>query len=99
MGLVAVHTGAGNFVNEENYKALCKRAAKKGCDLLDSGSSAIDACEQAIKVLEDSQHTNAGFGSNLTWDGNVECEAGIMESVNMNFGACTCVSHQLIKSY
>jgi hypothetical protein len=36
MGLVAVHTGAGNFVNEENYKVLCKKAAKKGCDLMDN---------------------------------------------------------------
>jgi taspase (threonine aspartase 1) len=69
MGLVAVHTGAGNFVNEENYKLLCKKAAKKGCDSLDSGGNAIDAVELAIKILENSGHTNAGFGSNLTWDG------------------------------
>lgn len=27
-----------------------------------------DACEKAIVTLEDSCHTNAGFGSNLTWD-------------------------------
>lgn len=69
MGLVAVHTGAGNSVNEDNYKILCKRASKKACDLLDSGSSALDAVELAIKTLEDNPHTNAGFGSNLTWDG------------------------------
>ena len=69
MGLVAVHTGAGNFVNEENYKVLCKRACRLANEVLDSGGSAMDACEKAIVVLEDSGHTNAGFGSNLTWEG------------------------------
>lgn len=68
MGLICVHTGAGNFVNEENYKLLCKKACKNACNMLDSGSSALDACEKAIMILEDSPHTNAGFGSNLTWD-------------------------------
>lgn len=68
MGLIAVHTGAGNFVNEENYKLLCKKACKKANELLDEGKSALDACEKAIMILEDSPHTNAGFGSNLTWD-------------------------------
>lgn len=68
MGLVALHTGAGNFVNEENYKALSKRACRLANEILDAGGSALDACEKAIVVLEDSCHTNAGFGSNLTWD-------------------------------
>ncbi len=76
MGLVAVHTGAGNFVNEANFKQLCKKAAKKGCELLDEQKSSLDACELAIKILENSLHTNAGYGSNLTWDGTIEMEAG-----------------------
>lgn len=37
MVLVAVHSGAGNFVNEENYRALCKRACRVATELLDSG--------------------------------------------------------------
>ncbi|CRL08473.1 CLUMA_CG021330, isoform A [Clunio marinus] len=93
MGLVVVHTGAGNFVNEENYKVLCKKACRVATELLDAGGSAVDACEKAITILEDSCHTNAGFGSNLTWDRKVECEAGIMDSKSTNFGACTCVSN------
>jgi taspase (threonine aspartase 1) len=93
MGLVAVHTGAGNFVNEDNYKILCKRSSKKACDLLDSGSGTVlDAVELAIKIMEDNPNTNAGYGSNLTWDGRIECEAGIMDSITSNFGACTCLN-------
>lgn len=68
MGLIAVHTGAGNFVNEENYRVLCKKACRHANDVLDAGGSALEACEVAIVMLENSCHTNAGFGSNLTWD-------------------------------
>ena len=34
MGLVCVHTGAGNSVNEENYKLINKKACKTGTDVL-----------------------------------------------------------------
>lgn len=37
MGLVAVHTGAGNFVNEDNYKTLVKKACRVANEILDSG--------------------------------------------------------------
>jgi taspase, threonine aspartase, 1 len=46
----------------------------------------------AIAVLENNPNTNAGFGSNLTWDKTIECEASIMDSKTLNFGACTNVS-------
>lgn len=70
MGLVAVHTGAGNFVKEENYKTLCKKASRRACELIDSGNGTVlDACELAIQILEDNPNTNAGYGANLTWNG------------------------------
>ncbi|KAI9821963.1 MAG: hypothetical protein M1827_002545 [Pycnora praestabilis] len=47
--------------------------------MLKSGGSALDAVEVAIKVLEDREITNAGYGSNLTLDGHVECDATIVD--------------------
>ena len=46
---------------------------------LNNGASAVDAVEMAIKVLEDKDITNAGFGSNLTIEGIVECDATIVD--------------------
>lgn len=47
--------------------------------ILRNGGSALDAAEMAVKVLEDKEITNAGFGSNLTMDGVVECDASIVD--------------------
>ena len=46
---------------------------------LNNGGSAVDAVEIAVKVLEDKEITNAGFGSNLAMDGTVECDATIVD--------------------
>ncbi|KAF2813210.1 N-terminal nucleophile aminohydrolase [Mytilinidion resinicola] len=47
--------------------------------ILRAGGTAIDAVEMAIKVLEDREITNAGYGSNLAMDGVVECDASIVD--------------------
>ena len=47
--------------------------------ILKNGGDAVDAVELAIKVLEDKEITNAGYGSNLTMDGEVECDATIID--------------------
>jgi len=54
-------------------------AAKAGMAVLRSGGSAVDAVEMAIKVLEDREITNAGYGSNLAMNGTVECDATIVD--------------------
>lgn len=46
---------------------------------LNNGGEAVDAVEIAIKVLEDREITNAGYGSNLAMDGTVECDATIVD--------------------
>jgi isoaspartyl peptidase/L-asparaginase-like protein (Ntn-hydrolase superfamily) len=55
--------------------------------ILKAGGSAVDAVEAAIKVLEDKEITNAGYGSNLSIDGVVECDATIVDHLGRS-GAC-----------
>lgn len=47
--------------------------------VLRTGGTALDAIEIAVKVLEDREITNAGYGSNLAVDGVVECDATIVD--------------------
>lgn len=58
--------------------------------ILNAGGSATEAVEIAIKHLEDHEITNAGFGSNLTIDGAVECDATIVDHLGRS-GACGAV--------
>ena len=62
---------------------------------LNNGGSAVDAVEIAIKVLEDKEITNAGFGSNLAMDGTVECDATIIDHYGRSgaVGAVGCAPH------
>ncbi|XP_071706866.1 putative threonine aspartase isoform X2 [Rutidosis leptorrhynchoides] len=70
---VAVHVGAG-YHSPNNEKAL--RSAMK------------TACLAAASVLRTNDPcTNAGRGSNLTEDGNVECDASVMDGTSGAFGA------------
>ncbi|KAI9703764.1 MAG: hypothetical protein M1836_007534 [Candelina mexicana] len=46
---------------------------------LRNGGTAVDAVEKAIRVFEDRSITNSGYGSNLTLDGVVECDATIVD--------------------
>ena len=55
--------------------------------ILKAGGTAVDAVETAIKVLEDKEITNAGYGSNLSIDGVVECDATIVDHLGRS-GAC-----------
>lgn len=55
--------------------------------ILQAGGTAIEAVEMAIKVLEDHEITNAGYGSNLSIEGVVECDATIIDHLGRS-GAC-----------
>lgn len=74
------------------YSSICS-AAMAAMALLRAGGSAVDAVELAIKVLEDREITNAGYGSNLSIDGTVEGDAVIVDHLGRS-GACGAVSSE-----
>ncbi|KAF1821523.1 N-terminal nucleophile aminohydrolase [Dissoconium aciculare CBS 342.82] len=81
MSCVFVHAGAGyhSKENERNHLQACSDACKSAMLILKNGGSAVDAAEMAIKVLEDREITNAGYGSNPNIDGVVECDAIVVD--------------------
>lgn len=76
-------------MNDSRYRKVCKESCVAATAVLRAGGSALEACEAAIIRLENCGYTNAGYGSNLTWDGKIECEASIMDGASLQFGACT----------
>ncbi|KZC05879.1 PREDICTED: threonine aspartase 1-like [Dufourea novaeangliae] len=93
-GFIAVHVGAGRHSKalKEKYKKLCRQACEAGMKNLRSGGNTLDAIVETIMILEDSPLTNAGFGSNLTLEGTVECDASVMDGTTLQFGAVGAVS-------
>ncbi|EFN66280.1 Threonine aspartase 1 [Camponotus floridanus] len=93
-GFIAVHVGAGQHSAslKEKYQKLCHEACKVGAQSLTCNGNALDAVVETVMVLEDSPMTNAGFGSNLTLNGTVECDASVMDGNNLQYGAIGAVS-------
>ena len=61
--------------------------------ILRNGGDATDAVEMAIKLLEDREITNSGYGSNLTMAGQVECDATMIDHYGRS-GAVGAVSRE-----
>lgn len=78
---IFVHAGAGEVCEENERKHLqaCEDSARQAMILLRAGGTAVGAVEAAIKSLEDNEITNAGYGSNLSIDGHVECDATMVD--------------------
>lgn len=94
---VAVHAGAGFHASKDSKAllAVMERAAEAGANCTER--DVVEAVAAAVAVLEDSELTNAGFGSALTEAGTVECDASV--STNMQevcfaaVGAASCIKN------
>ena len=64
-----------------------EEALDAGCSILARGGSAVDAVEAAARLLEENACFNAGRGSVLTEQGEVELDAAIMEGRERSAGA------------
>ncbi|MFA4646951.1 isoaspartyl peptidase/L-asparaginase family protein [Pyrococcus kukulkanii] len=89
MVAIIVHGGAGIIRKEDRIPKVIegvREAVLAGWRELKKGS-ALDAVEEAVKVLEDNPLFNAGTGSALTIDGKVEMDAAIMRGKTLEAGA------------
>lgn len=90
---IVVHGGAKTVSpdKEQPNKEGCLAAVQAGWEILQQGGDAKAAVEAAIRVLESDQTFNAGFGSTLNSEGEVEVDAAMMESKTLRWGAVAAV--------
>jgi beta-aspartyl-peptidase (threonine type) len=86
---IIVHGGAKTIPEsaQAGHTIGVMAALAKGQTLLDAGGSALEAVEAAIRQMEDDPTFNAGFGSVLNADGDVELDASIMDGETLAIGA------------
>ncbi len=92
---IIVHGGAGDWKlsssrRDEALRA-CARAAEEGRAILIRGGSALDAVEAAVNILEDCPVLDAGRGSYLNAEGDVEMDALIMDGRDLSMGAIAAI--------
>ena len=90
-----IHGGAWNIPDEavEDCRAGIRRALEAGWRILSSGGAAIDAVQAAVVILEDDPAFDAGFGSHLNMDGQVQLDAIVMDGATLKAGAVAAVEH------
>lgn len=87
--VVLVHGGAGDIpINRVEPKLVgVRRAARMGYKVLSNGGSVVDAVQSAVQYMENDDAFNAGYGSALNVDGEVEMDAIIMEGRELKTGS------------
>lgn len=90
---IIVHGGAWAIPDDdvEAHEQGVAAALQVGWDVLQAGGAALDACETAVRVLEDNPTFDAGVGSFLNADGRVELDAAIMDGASLHVGAVAAV--------
>ena len=84
-----VHGGAWDIPEHLQQDSIegCRKATRRGWEVLTLGGSAVDAVEAAVRVLEDDPTFDAGQGAVLNCAGAIELDAIIMDGSDLNLGA------------
>jgi len=90
---VIVHGGAWKIPKDLEKPCLegVERAAKLAMNCLLDDNSALDAVEAAVKCMEDNPTFDAGVGSVLNAEGEIELDAAVMDGKTLNAGAVAAV--------
>src|SRR5260221_7117144 len=86
-GAGVIERGDMSAEQEQSIRAALQLALQRGAEVLERGGSALDAVEQAVRVLEDDPQFNAGRGAVFTAQGVNELDAAIMDGQNRRAGA------------
>lgn len=89
---ILAHGGAGSWkADPADVLPVMESAVSAGWEILRSGGSALDAAERATVILEEHPLFDAGIGSHLNQQGEVEMDALIADGRSLNFGAVAAV--------
>jgi beta-aspartyl-peptidase (threonine type) len=90
---IIVHGGAWKIAEDTHADHMqgTSAAAETGWKILAAGGSALDAVEEAIRVMEDDPTFDAGVGSVLNRAGGIEMDAIIMDGRTLALGAVAAV--------
>ncbi len=90
---IIVHGGAWTIPEDRRQAHIdgCREAVERAWPMLQRGASALDAVQTAVNVLEVDPTFDAGRGSVLNSDGQIEMDASIMDGRDLNFGAVAAV--------
>ena len=91
--VLVIHGGAWAMPDDmvDAHIRGVNNALAAGWRVLERGSSALDAVEEAVVIMEDDETFDAGRGSFLNRDGKVQLDALIMDGATLRAGGVGCV--------
>ncbi len=90
-----VHGGAWDIPSDliEAHKQGVSKALRIGWEILQNGGTAVEAVEKTINYLEDDITFDAGRGSHMNAEGEIELDASIMNGKTFRCGSVGAVKY------
>lgn len=91
--VIVVHGGAGHIPKDKDEISCAgvREAVRGGYAILQAGGSAMDAVVEAVTLMENNPIYNAGRGSVLNVNGEVEMDAIVMDGKTLASGSVSAV--------